>query len=341
MAFIDTESLLSPVSEATPSGENLEYDPAFAALETAAAGKPEQQVGETIVEGEPPDWVAVRDQATELLSRTKDLRVAMHLVRAVMSIGGYMGLSEGLLLLRGLVERYWATLHPQLDPDDGNDPTIRLTTFAALLDRSTLLALRASPLVRAPSFGPLSLKDIHGDGGPDAKKAEPATIDGVFRDADVEALEATHRALLATTEHLSALDTALDAAAGQGVDFSSLVQIVRQATSTLGPKLEQRKAEAAGVGVESAEGSAVVGAPGARAAFNPGGEIRSREDVQRAIDLICSYYERYEPSSPLPLLLGRCRRLVTMSFTEIVKDMVPDALDRLELITGKPPDTSS
>jgi hypothetical protein len=29
-----------------------------------------------------------------------------------------------------------------------------------------------------------------------------------------------------------------------------------------------------------------------------------------------------------------------MNFTEIVQDMVPDALDRLQLITGKPPEPS-
>jgi type VI secretion system protein ImpA len=331
MAFIDTESLLSPISEAAPSGENLEYDPAFAALETAAAGKPEQQVGETIVEGEPPDWESVRRQATELLGRTKDLRVAMHLVRAL--------LNEGLTLLRGLVERHWPTLHPQLDPDDGNDPAIRLNTFASLLDRGTLLSLRSGPLVRTQAFGGLSLRDIHGDGGTDSKKADSATIEGVFNDAELASLEATHAALLSATESLTALDAALDAAAGQGTDFSSLVQIVRQATTTLGPRLERRRAEAAGVGVESGAGSN-DGSPAPRGAFNPAGEIRSRDDVGRAIDQICKYYERYEPSSPLPLLLGRCKRLVAMNFTEIVKDMVPDALDRLELITGKPPEPS-
>jgi type VI secretion system protein ImpA len=337
MALIDLESLLAPVSDAAPSGENLEYDAAFSSLETTAAGKPEQQVGETIVEGEPPEWEAVQKQAVDLFPRTKDLRVAMHLTRALLNRGGFSGLGEGLALLRGLIERYWETLFPQLDPDDGNDPTIRLTTFAGLLDRPTLLALRSAPLVRTRAMS-LSLRDIHGDGGPESKKADPGTVDGVFRETELEALQATHAALLASTEHLSAIDAALDAAAGQGADFSPLVQIVRQATSIVGPRLAQRQAEAAGGAAESTDGGETAGTSGPRAAFNPAGEIRSRDDVQRAIDQICSYYERYEPSSPLPLLLGRCKRLVTMSFSDIVKDMVPEALERVELITGKLPE---
>jgi type VI secretion system protein ImpA len=64
------------------------------------------------------------------------------------------------------------------------------------------------------------------------------------------------------------------------------------------------------------------------------GDIRSREDVLRALDAICSYYSRNEPSSPVPLLLERCKRLVTMSFVDIVKDMLPEALTAIQTIAG-------
>jgi type VI secretion system protein ImpA len=68
------------------------------------------------------------------------------------------------------------------------------------------------------------------------------------------------------------------------------------------------------------------------------GEISSRDDVLKMLDKICAYYARHEPSSPLPLLLKRCRRLVPMSFKEIVGDLAPDALAKVELITGKTDD---
>jgi type VI secretion system protein ImpA len=55
----------------------------------------------------------------------------------------------------------------------------------------------------------------------------------------------------------------------------------------------------------------------------------------RALDKICDYYARHEPSSPLPLLLQRCKRLATMSFIEIVREMVPDGLSQVEIIAGK------
>jgi type VI secretion system protein ImpA len=64
--------------------------------------------------------------------------------------------------------------------------------------------------------------------------------------------------------------------------------------------------------------------------------VRSREDVLRAIEQICAYYAAYEPSSPVPLLLKRCKRLVNKDFMDIVKDLAPDALSQIETIAGKP-----
>jgi type VI secretion system protein ImpA len=63
-------------------------------------------------------------------------------------------------------------------------------------------------------------------------------------------------------------------------------------------------------------------------------EIASRDDVVRAIDRICDYYSRHEPSSPVPLLLSRARRLATGSFVDIVRDLAPDALVEIEKVCG-------
>lgn len=66
----------------------------------------------------------------------------------------------------------------------------------------------------------------------------------------------------------------------------------------------------------------------------PLGPIRDRQDVIRALDALCEYYARCEPSSPVPLLLRRCKRLVPMGFLDIIKDLSPDALAQIELIKG-------
>src|ERR1700753_485952 len=152
MAF-DLEGLLAPLQSPSETGENLEYDPAFAALERALAGKPEQQIGNTIVPAEPPDWPQVDARATELLLRSKDLRPAAALASALAVRRGLPGLGEGIAVIRGLLERFWAGVHPQLDPDDPTDATMRVNALAGLTEPRLINILRSVPLVTSRSFG--------------------------------------------------------------------------------------------------------------------------------------------------------------------------------------------
>src|SRR5678809_489533 len=120
MSIIDVEKLLAPVDGENPVGADLSYDPSVMEIDQLAAGKPEQQVGDTIVPAEEPDWKELRSRCTEVLGKTKDLRVAMHLLVAAVKMDGLKGLCDGLALIRGILEKYWDKFYPQLDPEDGN-----------------------------------------------------------------------------------------------------------------------------------------------------------------------------------------------------------------------------
>jgi type VI secretion system protein ImpA len=80
------------------------------------------------------------------------------------------------------------------------------------------------------------------------------------------------------------------------------------------------------------------GAPGAPAASGApapiSGEINSRTDVVRMLDKILAYYQRHEPSSPVPMLLERAKRLAPKSFLEIMEDLAPDSINQLLVIRG-------
>ncbi|WP_205746852.1 hypothetical protein [Duganella callida] len=52
------------------------------------------------------------------------------------------------------------------------------------------------------------------------------------------------------------------------------------------------------------------------------------------LDKLIGYYEKHEPSSPLPLLLLRARRLVPKSFLEIIEDMAPDGMHQIAVLRG-------
>src|SRR5689334_14201184 len=100
MAVLDIGKLFIPIAGDAPAGPNLEYDPAFAAVDRVAAGKPEQVIGGTTTSAEPPEWNVVLESALELLGRTKDLRIAVLAARVLLYRNGVVAFGEGLTLLR-------------------------------------------------------------------------------------------------------------------------------------------------------------------------------------------------------------------------------------------------
>jgi type VI secretion system protein ImpA len=349
MSLLDLDSLLEPVSSTNPAGELLEDDAAFRALERAAEGRPEQLVGQTVMrKAEPPDWPSIREDAVALLARTKDLRLAVHVTRALLQLEGFEGFARGLALIRGLLERFWPTVFPLIDVEEGDDPTARITALAALSEPTQLVALRSAPLILSPVFGPVSLRRLDpaeaplADGSTEVKPVEPSALAASFQDVPVEQLEATAGAIQSGLEHLAAIEAAFEAAASSSSARSALellhqatsavFGILRQASGVVTPRLTRRLQQLAPEnGQNSVAGEPIVGANGSPLP----GTLRSRDDVLRAIDQICAYYSAYEPSSPVPLLLRRCRRLVNKDFVDIVKDLAPEALAQIETIAGK------
>ena len=182
MPEVELESLLSPLAGDAPCGADLEYDPAFLALQEAGAGKPEQQYGETIIPAEEPDWPVVHEQALQLAARTRDLRVAVWLTRSSAHLGGLPSAVRGLQLVHGLLARHWDHVHPQLDASDGNDPTARVNALLPLLHPGAALAdLRTASLTG--KRGALTVRDIElalGRADPLPGEAVP-TEDGVLQ----------------------------------------------------------------------------------------------------------------------------------------------------------------
>jgi type VI secretion system protein ImpA len=360
----DLQGLLAPLGGNAPSGPDLRYSPEYGELERAVEGKPERQAGGKILAAEPPDWRSIREQCLRLLGTSKDLRVALIYVRALVEGEGFAGFASGLALLLGLVRTHWATLHPQLDVHDGGDPTERVSALAALTHRNMLQALRTAPLVAHPPLPQVSLRTLEvaaatksadakaaptgpaaapGQAGAAAAGAQSqaltsAAIEGVFQQVPLEILAQTAMTLASCVSQARELADAWgELIPSAGPDFTELRRVLAQADQAVRTRLEQRR---------SAEAPARPreGAPGAPSGKDveiavalplDRSEIRSRDDVLRALDAICAYYARSEPSSPVPLLLQRGKRLVTMSFPDILKELLPESLPSMQKISGK------
>ncbi len=331
--MVNLDELLRPVTAEAPGGPNLEYSPEFAELERTALGKPERQVGATIVPAEDPDWRGMIAQSTALLASTKDLRVANHLVIALLRVDGFAGLAEGLKILCELVGTYWSSLHPLFDPADDNDPTLRANAMAALTHRDTLQAIRATPLFQLKAFGAVTLREIEA-GAPTNGQPSPQTanLEAAFEQVALEELTRAANTVKACVDESKRLaDDWGEKIEGAGPDFAEFRRLLAHASHALATHVARRQPSH----TEGENGQPMAdSAPDERGTF-AGGVPRSRDDVVRALDAICAYYARHEPSSPVPLLLDRCKRLVTMSFVDIVKDMLPDGMSTIRTLTGK------
>ena len=327
MAELQLESLLAPISADAPCGPDLEYDPAFQAMLDAGAGKPERQYGDKVYPAEPPDWPLVHEQATQLAARTRDLRVAVWLARSGARVHGLAGAVDGLRLVQGLVERHWEHLHPPLDASDNNDPTARVMALTALADPVTGLAdLRAASLTG--KRGALTVRDIElalGAGDPMPGESVP-TEDGVLQGVAASLADASELGPVmqggyeAAQSLASSIERHIEA--GQAPDFVPLKKVL------------QRVADAG----RKAVGDASVGEDsrrrfGARP-HGRAGTISSREDANRALERVCEWIERNEPSNPAPLLIRRAQRLMSKTFIDIIRDLAPDGLKEVEKLAG-------
>jgi len=346
MAVIDVDGLVGEISPDNPCGLDLEYDAEFSELERAAQGREAQQMGDAVIEGAGPDWKAVKKLSLSLFSRTRDMRVAAYLIRALIHTDGFPGLRDGLLVLKGILTSYWAEVHPVLDPDDDNDPTFRMNTLSTFIDPGTTLrSLREAVLVSHKVLGRFAMRDIQMANGeippPEGKEApSTAAIDGAFQEMELEELQAAAEAANEAVTLIAEIETFVteQVGASQAVDLSSFAGEMKPIQQVLSDQLGRRGVAAPGAEEEAgapAGGGASAAAPAAGLSMT--GEIQSREDAIRMLDKVIEYFNKYEPSSPIPLLLVRAKRLVSKSFMEIMQDLAPDGLAQAQLMGGVDP----
>lgn len=345
---INIESILTEKSPQAPSGEvDLASDPAFIDLEIKIEGTPEREFdGKTIQEAKAPNWKEVQEAAVELLSRSHDLRVAMFLTRTLLHTNGVDGLGDGLALLQGMVDRYWGSLYPLLDPEDGNDPMQRLNILAALsLGDEILSPLRQTSLCASDVMGQFCFRDVliasgKIDAPGDDQKTTPKIqdIEAAFKDSDADYLMAQKTGIAKALKHLAALRDALvkkiDASQFEAlIDFAQLNSVLMEMEAFMDKQLEGRRVAPSPDSGQDARAGGNGDAPPDQASQlssqRPTDVINGRRDVIRLLDKICLYYEQNEPGSPVPLLLKRAGQLVDKNFIEIIQDLAPDSADKL------------
>jgi type VI secretion system protein ImpA len=338
--MIDRETLLAPAGEPAPCGPNLEHDLAFFELEEAARGKPEQRLGDATRPAEEPRWPVVADLSQALLLRSKDLRIATHLTRALVRTDGLPGLAAGLELIHGLLERYWDGVYPRLECDRADDPTERLNALAPLVDPEAVIAdVRNAQLVSVREVGQVQGREVEialGRLAPVGAGGTAKTLGQIH--AQIAAAFASDRtvptSLRRSRDAVQNIEAFVSAriAADHAIDLKPLRQCLDTLLETCDAALDG--VAGPGAAAERAATPVTVGEGSRPAGGSVLDEVRTREEAARLLDVVCAYLARHEPSNPAPLFIRRAQRLMHKDFVEIVKDLMPDSLSNLERLAG-------
>jgi type VI secretion system protein ImpA len=341
--MIDSETLLTPVSDEVPAGPDRRETPERVRIETFFDDDFDQAApaegGAATNRSARPDARTVVALVVEELRQTKDLELGVYLARGGLAIRDLGVAVAGAEVAAGLLSRYWDILHPDLASSEligRRNICQALGAYAGFVRPMQQLAV-----IRHERLGEITLGDLlelAGNGPATERLGLFNAIVHGSAENEVEGVGAEAVGVLRTdlarfAGALAAID-AFFSEKGLPVNLGQSMAALAEAQKGLAviAGAEERpiaQAETDGEGVSSPEGEKLAATPSAE---TYSGAVNSRQDVIRAINAICDYYARKEPASPVPLALRRARAWVEMSFLDILNDIVPGSVDDAERV---------
>ncbi|MDR2625649.1 MAG: type VI secretion system ImpA family N-terminal domain-containing protein [Zoogloeaceae bacterium] len=347
---IDTREYLAALSETEPCGPNLEYDPEYVALQTRMIPKGDAQYGDFVKAPEEPNWGEVERECLRMLSRSRDITILLLLLRCRIHLVQAKGLREVLEILLGWFEHYPEHVHPQLVIDGEHDPSVRANALLALVDPEGALGeLRELALAKSSAMR-LQIRDV------ERAFAVPRPNDALAPDSvcrqlndlahsgDANVLELIDSARLARRLREWLLANMQEYAPNLEVFFRLLDHFYREGSEPFHPQQKRQAPDDAATSPspdaeEETEARAEDETSSATAfssatppaSFAPTFAVSpemARENALHTIRNVREWFEQYEPSSPVSVLLRQAERMIGKKFSEVAQEIPYDLLER-------------
>jgi type VI secretion system protein ImpA len=346
---------LAPLSGTEPCGPDLEYDHDFVVLFAGTAPRQDVQYGTFVGSPEPFNWSEIERDCRRLMTRTKDMRVAVLYTRCRTHLGGVAGLSEGMRLLAAWLQSFPEQVHPQADADNDRHAALemRMNALQALSDPEGLLAdMREIVLIRSTASR-LQVRDV------ERAFAHPRPVDALAPDSVALQLQnlreqepSTMKAFDDAISGLAAIDAWCTTHLETHLpDFAPSIRLLQlfQSSEPRGEirpdalpaaKHVDRDTNALPVLTEEVPSPVL---PDSEPAASPApASIVARPnlapaDRQAALTLVCAarrWFETNEPSSPIPVLLKRAEQFVGKRYVDVVKAIPAELLTQWEEADG-------
>ena len=312
------EQFLTPVSSESACGDNKWDDLAYSSI---LGGELDSILGTNsgMVAGEREDsgggdWRNFLAQVGGFFSLTKHLGLANYALMADLHISGLSGLADGLIIINRFLASNWEDIHPIIDEGDAEE---RLEFIENLNDPLILGGIDEVVIANGRQSGAFTLAEFNSsqkDNDPSPSLVE-ASINETLRESP-EHFETLKEQLQEIHTQLDAIEETITThLPEESISLQALRNKLKELTNALSSASGEPASQAGTETETGAEGGTLASAPP-----QVSGEINSREDVVKAINRIVRFYSKNEPTSPVPLLLERTKRIVTMDFLQVIEE---------------------
>jgi type VI secretion system protein ImpA len=361
---IDLAALLAPIAGENPAGESLQYAGLYDEV------RMERRADEDFAQGEwrksntkSADWNEVVRLTTEALTgQTKDLQVAAWLAEGLVKLHGFVGLRDGLKVMRGLHEQFWEQVYPEQDEDGMEARANSLAWLSSQLARS----IKGVPLTSAHGgIGCSYLSWIEAQefdipeslDGLDAETVarfeelkqravgEGKTTSEMWRKAKNLTRRAFYEEIFALLDEcrneLQSLDRVMDEkfdreTPGLG-EMTKALDEVRELVEKIVKEKRMLEPDATSEEDGNTEGEIADGGDAeGHASSGTKGPIKTRKDALRRLAEVSEYFRRTEPQSPVAYLVRRAIKWGEMPLEVWLEDVIKEGgvLDRLRETLG-------
>lgn len=347
-ALVDLDALLAPLPGENPVGENLMYSGLHGEIREARRAEDNLSQGHWQRTIKTAQWPKVVELATgALANKSKDLQIGAWLSEALVQLYGFVGLRDGLKLMRGLHERFWDHVYPELEGEEGEDMDARANVMSSL-DQALEIPLKSLPLTKSGSSTdysylqwqestkfeiPEDLESLDASSyerltqlkaQADAEKRVTGEAWRKAKDASARIFyEETYAVVNECWQEYEALDREMDQRFGNQTPGLGKLKKSLDDIRTLVEKLvnEKRKLEpgpATGAAATNTETAAVATMSGAV------GPVASREEALRRLAEVAHYFQMTEPHSPVSYLVQRAIKWGQMPLELWLEDVIKD-----------------
>ena len=348
---VDVNSLLQPISDDSPVGNDIREDSSLTssyytikdARNAARAAERNSMFDGGSSEAD-ENWRKIRELAPKILkNEAKDLEIACWYCEALIRHYNFQGLRDGFKIIQQLIEQYWDNIFP-LPDEDGIEtriaPLIGLNGEGA--EGVLIKPIRNVEITQGQSVGPFTLwqyqqaleieKIINED-----DRAQRISKNGFgINDINTAVSETSQQFYIDMIDDLESciadfrqISSMLDERCGinDAPPTSNIINVLQDYLGAVNHLAKHKLPvediiEETVAGEQASDGQQTTQVAVAR------GPVKNREEAFRQLNEIAEFFRKSEPHSPISYILQKAVKWGDMSLSELIKELIPDSSSR-------------